>query len=80
MSCNSQGIHVQDIWSKGRISLEVFGICVCESVRVRGTYSSQNEMICDGLAWMFHLDLRGIATHIVREPIVLQSLHVLSCH
>jgi hypothetical protein len=47
-----------------------------------GTYSSQNEMIYDKLAHMSQAkkDYLAIQTHIICEPVILKSLHVLSCH
>jgi len=55
----------------------MFG-AVCGSTR--GTYSSQNEMICDILAGVPAGGISRHKTHIVCEPVVLESLHVLSCH
>lgn len=53
----------------------------CGSGRVEATYSSQNEMICDELA---SIVLPGFCsraqTHIICEPVVLEGLHVFSCH
>lgn len=47
-----------------------------------GTYSSQNEMIYDKLAHISQLEglSRHSETNIICEPVVLESLHVLSCH